>query len=718
MLLEELYKDGKIIFSEQRNTWSWQEEDIASFAASDNVVEFVNHRLTKLPHDCKSILQCAACIGNHFSLEELSISTEKSYQELAQILQPALQAGLIVPTNTNYEWFEGVHDDTLKIYKYYFQHDRIQQSCYHLLTKEEAEKQHLTIARNWCQHYIYQDDPMRTMLITEQFNKGLSHVKSDEEKQFIRDLNYQSGQIAMASIAYEMAYHYDSFAVSLLPNRFIDKDYSAWFNTYHHYIKSAFLSHHFKESEQICEYVLSIIENNFDKAKILFLKGDLARTAGDKSSISYFEKGLTIMGYADIAAHPGKIDVIKRAISFKLYLRKYDLDTLPIDTEEQQYFIYYMATHLAQECYYAGDILRWAYIFLTWGIRTFPYHNKELRALCLGIHAIIWPHSKKSYELFQKSIPILTQTSKKELAIGFYFAGSVLHLAWHQPFAQCMSNFKKSIDMGEQCGDLEFCARAYLACILALPDKNIPDICKEISRVKNIVFDISYRTFLNFLLYDSFYFRLSGENSEMSNQSYDEMIGYFEKTNYIIGMHNMHLIDTNLAIHFEEFSVLEKEKPYLDSNIELINKSNNTLISPSFHFYFYLTLIELYPKESFINKIKLRLKLVKLRKRLRKWSMTCPENLLAHCILLDAEWAGISNRIDTALTHFNTAATLAEKYEWLELIALSYHRALLLCIRHNCSEKKEFYLNKAISAYTKWGALNVVSMLKEKYGHK
>ncbi len=103
--------------------------------------------------------------------------------------------------------------------------------------------------------------------------------------------------------------------------------------------------------------------------------------------------------------------------------------------------------------------------------------------------------------------------------------------------------------------------------------------------------------------------------------------------------------------------------------------------------------------------------------RVHRWSKSCPDNFLSFFKLLRGEWAGLNNNLTKALTLFDEAADIAANYQCLEYNVLAYHRAFLLCIRKKNSEKASFYLNKAIYAYDKWGALGVVAMLKEKYSN-
>lgn len=69
-----------------------------------NVVDLIVRGLQRLPPETQAVVKLAACIGsNIFTLFLLSIVYQRTLEETANDLWPALKAGLIVPTSNAYQ---------------------------------------------------------------------------------------------------------------------------------------------------------------------------------------------------------------------------------------------------------------------------------------------------------------------------------------------------------------------------------------------------------------------------------------------------------------------------------------------------------------------------------------------------------------------------------------------------------------------------------------
>ena len=466
MLLEELYREEELIFDSTKNRWLWDETKILSMAASDNVLDFVANRIEKLPAHVKEVLHLAACVGNTFSLEELALAEIGHVPFLAESLQVAIQAGFILPTKLSDEWVKGVAESELLNREYRFQHDKIQQSCYEIKSSEESKKVHLHLARYWYKAYQNKLSTTRLMAIADQFDKALNYIADLTEKNMVCQLNYQAGEIALQSAAYETAYQYNSIAKSLLPVNTWKSDYEFTFSIALTYIKSAFLSHHFAESEEASEHSLKRANNNFDKAKLLHIRGDLSRVMG-KSGLTYYEEGLRLLGYAVIAKNPSILQVLWSIMLFRFYISRMSNDeksweNLPQDVAESLHLLYTLTERIAEESFYSGNVLRYAYAISKFFTKTFSMQNAELRAVAYLVYSIIWPQ-KPSIKMIQEKVQeIMPYASNKELATTFYFAASAVHLPWHTSFKDLTLYFQKSYELGEQVGSLEFSSQSYI----------------------------------------------------------------------------------------------------------------------------------------------------------------------------------------------------------------------------------------------------------------
>ena len=174
-LLQYLNKKELLLFNHGRNCWSWNIAEIQEVDITDNVVELTIDKISNLAEMTQEVLQLAACIGNQFNLEILSVVNNKSQIATARELQPAIDLGLILPLSNDYKipllWKqEEILENASEIpnvftpkipqnLTYKFLHDRIQQAAYALIPELEKKVVHLKIGRlllhNIRREYIY-----------------------------------------------------------------------------------------------------------------------------------------------------------------------------------------------------------------------------------------------------------------------------------------------------------------------------------------------------------------------------------------------------------------------------------------------------------------------------------------------------------------------------------------------------------------------------------
>ncbi len=719
MLLEELYREKELYFSSERNGWCWDEAKILHMAASDNILDFVNNRIRKLPQHIKEVLHLAACIGNTFSLEELNLAELGHATFLADALQPAIQEGLIFPTQLQDEWIKGVSEKELLTREYRFQHDKIQQSCYEIYPIEESKKIHLQLARHWYAAYKDNLSDTRIMAIADQFDKGLSYIADETEKLLVCQLNLTAAKIALQSAAYEVAYQYSSFAKSLLNKTAWEDQYTLSFAVFLSTMKSSFLSHHFKESEALSEEAFKKANNNFDKATIAYIKGDLARALG-KTDISHYEQGLRLLGYPKIAKIPSALEVILSVLKFKFYIHyfKKHFKALPRESDDSLELGYLLSERLAEELYFSGNIFRYVYTMTRFGTDTFEKHNIYLRAVIYVVYNIIWPHSIFSKELYAKAEPVLSNVKNKEMAASFYFPGAALHAPWHHSFSKLAAYFEKAIGMSEEAGSLELFAQSHVYQSMFQPHLTLKERLMVQKKIEYLVKDVSLRGSARLMIEKAYTLKLLDLEKNNSSQDFFDntlILELCKKNNYSIGIFAFHAKKTSALIHLREFDQLIEEQNLLTSLLPKINKANAAAVMLPANFYLFISEIIAYPKLSFKEKFKSRLRLYSLYRRVKSWVKFCPENFMTYHLMMKAEYQGLKGNLVKALSLYDDTIRLAQEYKISECESLACQRALSLCVAHQKMDLAQVYADKALQAYGDWGALAVVQVLKEKY---
>ncbi|MFB2975150.1 AAA family ATPase [Microseira sp. BLCC-F43] len=223
-LLQTLHSEQLLHFDFDRGEWTWELEQIQAVGITDiNVVELVARNIQRLSEETQQFLKLAACMGNQFNLDTLTIISEKSIINTADKLWDALEAGLILPLSQAYKIPMFVDDaeqqkwqfDALGV-TYKFLHDRIQQAAYSLIPDEDKKTTHLKIGQLLLQKTPESAIEDNIFDIVNQLNIGVELITNSAEKEQLAALNLIAGRKAKAATAYEAAVRYLSVGLGLL----------------------------------------------------------------------------------------------------------------------------------------------------------------------------------------------------------------------------------------------------------------------------------------------------------------------------------------------------------------------------------------------------------------------------------------------------------------------------------------------------------------------
>jgi serine/threonine protein kinase len=165
-LLKSLYQDNLLIFNFSKGCWQWDTELLQDIDITDNVIELMVNQIQKLAPTTQNVLKLAACIGDKFTLDVLSIVNQKSLSETAKNLWESLQTGLVMPLSQSYKIplvITSQQSDILTTEQeqitiaYKFLHDRVQQAAYSLIVDSQKKETHLKIGKLLLQNTTFEE---------------------------------------------------------------------------------------------------------------------------------------------------------------------------------------------------------------------------------------------------------------------------------------------------------------------------------------------------------------------------------------------------------------------------------------------------------------------------------------------------------------------------------------------------------------------------------
>jgi hypothetical protein len=190
--LHALAEEHLLAFDYDISRWTWELERIRAKGYTDNVVDLMVGKLTRLPAETQRALQLLACLGTVAEIKILSIVLGTSGEQVQTALWEAVRQELV-------ERLDGV---------YRFTHDRVQEAAYSLIPAASREADHLRIGRLLAARTPPEQLEDAIFEIVNQLNRGAPLIAAREEREQLAELNLVAGKRAKASTAYASALAY------------------------------------------------------------------------------------------------------------------------------------------------------------------------------------------------------------------------------------------------------------------------------------------------------------------------------------------------------------------------------------------------------------------------------------------------------------------------------------------------------------------------------
>lgn len=198
--LRALADEQLLRFDHIRSRWSWDVEGIEAKRYTDNVVELLAAKLTKLPLQTRNALQQLACLGHVADVSMLSIVMGAGEEEVHRALWEARREQLVDRRGNSYA----------------FVHDKVQEAAYALTPEESRAETHLAIGRLLVLSTSPEARDEAIFDIVGHLNRGAALLDSDQEREQLAELNLMAGKRAQSSVAYASALHYLRAGAELL----------------------------------------------------------------------------------------------------------------------------------------------------------------------------------------------------------------------------------------------------------------------------------------------------------------------------------------------------------------------------------------------------------------------------------------------------------------------------------------------------------------------
>jgi len=683
--------------------WQWDLEKIKACRHSDNVIELLSHQIQTLTENTQQILQRAACIGNQFNLQILTVIYQKCSQD---DLREAIMEGLIMPLT---------YATSLE---YKFTHERLRHAIYSMLPPDQRRHLHWQIGRYLLENLPVDQAEQKVFAVVEQLNLGLDLLTlSPGEREELAILNLLAGRKAKASGAYEMAFHNFKMGITLLGENGWQQQYELTLALFIEAAEISQLGANFREMESFVDQVLQEAKTLLDKVSICEINIQAWLVQNELSQA--IELALTVLELLHI-----KFPKVLRKWHFFLGLWRTQLRLRwstknlldrPKMTDPVALAAMRILSHLYAATYKAAPDL-FPFIVLQGVDLSLKHGNAPQSALAYATYGLILLEKdlEAAYQFGQLALDLVERF--QELKARTWMVVNNYIRPWCQPIKESLAPLRQAYQLGLESGEIEFAVMAANAyCALSyVVGNNLAALSSEIT---------SYNQTLT---------QLRHEGGLRLNKMFHQVIANLLEQDstkpppyYLLGEHFnenkslpllYHINDrTALALfHFNKLHLcyLFEQYPQAAIHANLVRKHLNGLrgwvFMPLFYFYDSLTTLAL-ERPHFLHQVTSN------QTKMQKWAHHAPMNYLHKYDLVAAETAHVLGNKQLAREYFHKAIAVVQENEYPQEEALAYE--LTAKFYRDIHEKQlaYYYFKNAHHAYQRWGAVAKVKDLETRY---
>ncbi|MEG4943151.1 ATP-binding sensor histidine kinase [Microcoleus sp. F4-D5] len=724
--LRTLYEENLLIFNYEQRKWDWNISEIEAVGITYNVVELMVGKLRKMPDSTQQVLRLAACVGNSFDLNTLSIVNEKSTAETFQELLPAIQDGLILATSELGVTEEEIVQSHLIITTYKFLHDRVQQAAYALIDESSKKTVHLQIGRLLWQNTSSEMRSEEIFAIVDHLNLGIEGVGDQSERTEIAKLNLTAGQKAKAATAYAAATEYLQVSLGLLAEDSWIYQYELTLILHTEAAEAAFLSGDFDRMQKLAEVVQNSAKTLLDKIKVYEVQIQ-AYVSQNKllEAVNIALEILKLLG-VEFPSQPNPSDIGQAFTETSAILNGMGIEELidlPQMNDPNKLAAMKLMSSIFAPVYIAAPALlplticKQVHLSVEYGnasVSPFAYANYGF--LLCGIVGDI----DSGYQLGQLALSLLSRLNAQEIKAKTPFIVNIFIRHCKEHLRETLEPLVSVYSSGLETGDLEFGAFGLLlySYFAYYSGKELTALETTMANYRNAIYKLKQETALNFHeIYWQAVLNLLGKSEDpcrLQGEAYDEEIRLplHEQANDRLGVAYLYWNKLSLSYWFENYSEAIENTTIAEKYLDVVV---GLPLVPLFHFYDSLIWLAVYYARSELEQNTILDRVRNNQQKMQKWAHNAPMNHLHKFYLVEAETHRVLGEKIEAIEMYDKAIAMAKENEYINEEALAHELAAKFYLSWDKETIAQVYMQNAHYSYQVWGAIAKVKHLEEKY---
>ena len=707
-----LVEERMLIFDHDATRWTWEFDRIHAKGYTDNVVDLMVAKVTRLPVETQNALRQLACLGNVAAITTISIVLGRSDEQIHATLWPAVRQELV-------ERLPGA---------YRFVHDRIQEAAYTTVPEELRGETHLRIGRLLAAQIPPEKREEAIFDIVNQLNRGADLIDSQDEREQLAEFNLIAGRRAKASTAYASALKYLNTGAALLAD-------DCW-------ARLSKLAMAFELLRAECEFLTGELTQASDRLTALSAHvveiGDLATV------VSLHIQVCTTLDQHDRAValcldylrhlgmewfpHPAEEEVRREYERFWLKLGDRAIEdlvdlprmtdpialatmdvltsvVLPAGQMDRKLFVL-VACRAANLCLEHGNTNGSSFLYVGLGIIAgADFHNYEAA----------FQFGKLGYDLVEKGGWHVFQ-ARTSMAFASFI------MPWTGHIRNGRDLLRRAFDSANRIGDLTFaaaCCNQLNTNFLAAGDP-LADVEREAVNGREFAQKLRFGLVVDIIAPQV---ELIG-----TLRGTKPKFGSFDDERFDEGRFERHLSEAALALPECCYWIRKLQARFFAEDYgaaihassqaqRLLWVSLSYFEMAEYHFYSALSYgascdsnLRGQPPD-YVEALKAH------HGQLEVWAKNCPENFENRAALVGAEIARIEGRDVDAMRLYELAIRSARENGFAHNEAIAFERASVFYRVRGFDEFADLYIRKARYGYVRWGAVGKVRHLDQMYSH-
>jgi len=699
-----LYEEELITF---KDGWKWDMSKIESSGITDNVVELMTKKVTKLDKKTLTILKIAACIGGTFNLKTLAVIIEKTRDQVFSDLLEAFNEGFVLCSEDNAR----------------FVHDRVKEAAYSLISDKEAKEIHYKIGKELLLSSKGQLTDEIMFNVVNQWNLCKELLKTDEKDQLI-ELNLKAGRKAKSSAAYELALLFVKHSIELLDKKCWENNYSKTLEIYKELMENEYLNSNYEEVEVLFKNLIIKTKSIYDKASVYSIQiANYTNQMRYKEAIDVGYQIIKELG-VKLPQNPRQLSALPDIIRFNMLLKKkkdiMEVVDLPINNDARVNLLMELMAKLIISSFSAMPNLFPVLIFKMNNL-SLKSGNTVFSSFSYVCSAFLFAGALGNIKL---GVALAKMASKLSDKFGFkLLQGRIrLHVSWTMHWVlhpkenlKFLAELREFVDASGDIEYLNYCLYntgftyllmgADLTTVSDVFEKYTPIILK-LKQKRNIIYLNTYRQYILNLTgksEDKFKFKSDFFNEdevlpEIQNDFSGLAFFYFNKT-------ALYFLHEEYLKSYENALIGEKAVPGLLGMLPV----------PKFYFFYALTLIELAMISEKKSRSNYEKKFSVLLKNFKKWGDFNKNHNYHRYLLLLAQYYRLQDNSKLLSNLYDQSISIAKDNGFLDEEAIANECAAKYYLSKGLKKIAGAYMVEARYCYEKWGAKAKVDQLNEKY---